>query len=1304
MASSFPQPEETFFNKPVRIDLSNVPFGREMSFYIDTRISQPRKYLNNFSGIGKTIHPTENARAVKITIPLKYQNYGKFSTEIYSYFDDGTGIRDGSLAPQFLQCVNAVGRGRASYAGNFKGPYINGYRNNGWIDLGNNTFTFNSLKQTTVDDDLVDLDREFLRKRNSNFIYYMIQETDFIWFYNDIDSSIKPMTWLANSWTGGVWESQIIPAKGTKPEIKPLGFTEFKVKNLNTFWSAFSLVRRYVSWAYFMIQNVENVNLSRGFPVSIGDDVYVMLDLEHFYNGWWNGPPELGFGNAPGKPRFFDTTTEEGKIAESAYIDSLAQVLAHAKQILLNPRDYISQFINLEGIPEFVLEFWTDTPTKTFVGQSTPTISEFVNLWTEYIEMLPYKYRFNFKLGCYSIPDVYEMDFDNSKDGNISGGWYGEELVPTPGSRSGVGKVWNFLTQASRDKLNDLYIEKYKRLLDFCDFLCPQVYIYEPTNQFCDFTGGTNPDIQWDFYLKQAGNRNQFEQFTYDNVRRAHLYNKKYGFNKPILPILASVYPSSWEFTNLYNTYAKRGPYNKQRHAIPGNNDFITDRFIDLDTLKSQLKTCYDAVDNPSYIKGFFWWNTGIPRLVDNSGDLNPFIDADPFSTADLSGADESRRRRRVYSLDVDPTTQNSIEDLVDTGLSFDERGNYKWTHLSPWSNVNYKKHKTKVVRKELDLFEKLNGSVLQTNRIGTIPTEQDRILIINLSNLVFARETNFKSDNSSTIVHPKVYSVTGELNSKTEYETTYGKFSLHASSPNYSGYFYSWMPEKSPKTGQKIYNPNLLSLDRQYLNSKQNNIIYCMIGDADQEIAYNDVTGIKIGDIKNLTPQQLKNLNPFWSAFLIARRYVNWCYEVITKIESKNTVTSGNSPKSIGDVIYFVLAHEKLFQQWWSRVPKTEEIVYSEVLAEILDVIRGLLTTPTGVIGLNVPIPSNIKEKYMSHPSKTDFNFIAEWEKIIEPLPAKYKNVKLGIYNILDVSPIDTDGNPNTITAGFDGEKYTLPGNPIGSTGPWNSLTPKAREIINTALVNKNAVLLDKVDFLIPKVYPFEPNSHPLSCTKIYSFYEKNQWSGLDLIEQYTQDSVIRAALYNKLYNKTLPIFPMLNTAYEYDSNGSLYTTYCGNSGYAFGGAWYHTSSLGFPNRDQYIWGRRIEFDMLQAHIKTCYDAIFNDPTQIKGFFWWNNAIQKAVSLSNNSDVYVWTADVDSPTSYYRYRRYYADDYAWNSTTRQYTIGVWDEAAWGLSLADDKKIVVVTKDIQTVNSVRDMQIVYSTGSADIQL
>lgn len=1359
MGISYPTINTTVPSSPAIIDLYNVPFGRELSFYIDTKFSQPRKYLQWFNGIGKEPYDrgtlANNIAAKKITIPLSYfdPTSSKFGTDIYSFFNRSDNPSDATPLPNTqLQCVNARGRAQWGNTGIPLAPYITGYR-----------VSSNDPIKYILDKDLLNLDRIFLTKKESNFIYYLIGEGDFLWFFNDTDGKIKPMNWKSDS-----WGDQVLP-DGTKP----VKFSRDRVLKINAFWSAFSIVRRYITWVYFILQNIENTAAANeGQRTTIGEEIYILLDLEEIFNGWWNGPTELGFGQGS-KPRFFTDSTEEKN-----YVENLASILPHVRNILNDPETAITTAINTIGIPQWVLEFWTDTEERSWVGGitppeqivpggdgrtipnpiKTPTPEQFKNLWIEYISSIPYKYTLA-KLGLYAIPDVYSYDFytDDGDLNQYSGGWYGEDVFPSNLNDKGKNKIWGDLSKQSIDYLNDKYIEKYKPLLDAADFLSPQVYIWEPINSdICDCTGGIIGEIKADLSVKKnSEGRNHHEQYAYDNVKRADLYNAKYakGNPKPILPLLTSIYPMNNEFEQVYKKYCKRGWYDHAVHSNEDNNNFITDRFIDINTLKQRIKTCYDAVQNISSIKGFIWWNSGIPRLVDNSSEWDTFNVIDK-TTGNLSH--ESIRKRRVYSLEVDPTTKGKISAVGQSS-----------TDANPFKYLNYIQHKQKCVLKEIDLLTQLNNSIITTsvmnpeNYIDIDQTDSKPAYALYLSNVRFGRETSLKFDTTR---------YTPDIN------TT--EWLLPKTTLTYSGYWNGTVTTTNPPR-----NPKLIDLDRKYLNDTPKNFIYCMIDDKDQTYFYNNPTTgnleslLELQSLTNTTDNinKIKNINSIWTGFAIAKRYINWCLEVAKTIENVNYTNTEQTAASIGNDVFVVLKYDQLFLHWWtgpSIFGKTEKIGsggtrnrffeigpgisettrqqqqndYGLKLADIITSFKTWITNPENfqsIIEFD-GIPSALKNSnkwYTNNPTASDTTIFNEWKTLIGTLPAKYRSPQVGIHGIPDVSETEADGSPNSLTVGWKGEKYGIDGTPQNTDEYWNKLNTKSIEINNYALIEQYKPLLDVCDILVPNIYLFEPYQlpnppwytdnwripYPLRCNKTeFNPYFVNS-SGRDFWGQYVYDQITRCILYNTKYKQNKRILPILNTAYEYDDGTSM-VTYCNQGAFTLSFPNTNQSDPLFPKRypyaNEYIWGRRIGPNDWYKQIRYVYDAVKNAPSQISGFIWWNNATPKAVPIDKNKNVYDWSVnryglETDGRDirngykfgAWLRYRRYFVDDYASifaNPPTGKSIwdplISVWDDANWTNAIIDTNKITVVTKELDYFKELHNRIMVFNTRNTQIEL
>jgi hypothetical protein len=146
------------------------------------------------------------------------------------------------------------------------------------FSMNTNGFNFSGYfksypQQKVMNDSLLALDRNYLNAKATNFIYCMLYDGQTYAFYNDPTTrEVKPTAFSLES------------AGGPKyPTCDPFSVTI--AKNLNAFWTAFGLVRQYVTWAYHTIKNVEDVYKG---GKSIGDSVYLVLDLEFLYNGFWN--------------------------------------------------------------------------------------------------------------------------------------------------------------------------------------------------------------------------------------------------------------------------------------------------------------------------------------------------------------------------------------------------------------------------------------------------------------------------------------------------------------------------------------------------------------------------------------------------------------------------------------------------------------------------------------------------------------------------------------------------------------------------------------------------------------------------------------------------------------------------------------------------------------------------------------------------------------------------------------------------------------------------------------------------------
>jgi hypothetical protein len=457
---------------------------------------------------------------------------------------------------------------------------------------------------------------------------------------------------------------------------------------------------------------------------NIGDTVYISNDIESIYNGWWNGPSDVScpYCSPPTPPLFSPEEIAQGKDQE--YVQNIASVMEYMKLILTDPAGMFQ--LETGNVPEYILRYWTDIPAAGQILENVTwtapdwiykrtlppvaTETDFRNLWIELIQGLPTKYRTP-KIGIYAIPDVYYYNIGGVPN-NASGGWYAEDLFPDDPAAPKNSKVWNFISERSKDAVNKAYVEKYKVLLDVVDFITPQIYVNKRKNISAGCNGG-----YWKLENLNKFGRNHFDDYTLHSVKRAALYNKMYGKNKPILPMISSGFPGQEEFKPLYEAYcpdpAGKAWYDPDIHNTVGNDGFILDRFVDTDTLKHQLKLCFDAVESPNEIAGFLFWNGQVPRLVaagDGSNRYNPNYE----ESVDWSPCYDSRgvriscykylQLRRIYALDVDRSVN-----------PFDE---------TKWTNELYITHKTKVARKEMYLMDTVNRSVLYSETVGGITPE----------------------------------------------------------------------------------------------------------------------------------------------------------------------------------------------------------------------------------------------------------------------------------------------------------------------------------------------------------------------------------------------------------------------------------------------------------------------------------------------------------------------------------------------------------------------------------------------------
>jgi hypothetical protein len=472
------------------------------------------------------------------------------------------------------------------------------------FSMNTNGFNFSGYfksypPQTVMNESLLALDRNYLNAKATNFTYCMLYDGQTYAFYNDPTTrdggGVKPTAFALES------------AGGPKyPTCDPFSVTI--AKNLNAFWTAFGLVRQYVTWAYHTIKNVEDVYKGGR---SIGDSVYLVLDLESLYNGFWNAGCCLN--QSPLNPPF---TQQE----EETFKTTLADIIRNIRAILSSTRAVLQ--LETTKLPEKMVYHWSDTAPYGY--------EQLVDDWVTYIEDLPEKYR-NPKIGCYGIPDVYWSDVDGDR-GNTTGGWYAEDVATDH-----QGKVWNYLNKTSRDIVNEFLVDRYAGILDAVDFITPSVYIFEPIDHSLNCTKSG-----WDFYKNNSEGRDLHRQYNYDCVYRAVLYNKKYNKSKPILPMITTVYyPNS----QVYKDYCYKGEYTES------SNDFVEYRRIPVSTLKDRIKDCYEAVaSNPNQIAGFLWWNAA-PALI-----VNEYYNNNLFSKQYNDPPYDWLRRRRLYNLDYDKT------------------------------------------------------------------------------------------------------------------------------------------------------------------------------------------------------------------------------------------------------------------------------------------------------------------------------------------------------------------------------------------------------------------------------------------------------------------------------------------------------------------------------------------------------------------------------------------------------------------------------------------------------------------------
>ena len=517
------------------------------------------------------------------------------------------------------------------------------------FSMNTNGFNFSGYfksypPQRVMNENLLSLDRNYLNAKQTNFIYCMLYDGQTYAFYNDpVTGKVKPTAFTSEINGGPKY-----------PKCDPWSLDI--AKNLNAFWTAFGLVRQYVTWAYHTIKNVEDVYKGGR---SIGDSVYLVLDLESFYNGFWNAGCCLD--QSPLDPPF--TTAEE-----ETFKTALIEIINYIKVILVNPLAVLN--LETRPLPEEMLYHWTDTSPYGY--------EQFISDWTTYINDLPAKYLTP-KIGCYGIPDVYWSDVDKD-GGNTTGGWYGEDV-----SVDRRGKIWNYLSKSSRDIINEYIVDKYAGILDAVDFITPSVYVFEPIDRSLNCTKGG------DFYKKNTEGRNLHQQYNYDCVHRAVLYNKKYKKSKPILPMLTTIYyaSSSDPTKNNYNIYCAKGMYTE------ASNDFVEYRRISVSTLKDRIKDCYEAVaNNPNQIAGFLWWNAAPSQII------NDFYYNNLFSKQYNTPERDWYRRRRLYSLDYD-TTKDPNND-------------------AHWLTQYLDTYKAAIVTLDKSVINQVNNSVVTIN-VGAI-------------------------------------------------------------------------------------------------------------------------------------------------------------------------------------------------------------------------------------------------------------------------------------------------------------------------------------------------------------------------------------------------------------------------------------------------------------------------------------------------------------------------------------------------------------------------------------------------------
>lgn len=483
-----------------------------------------------------------------------------------------------------------------------------------------------SVNQLTDNPDLRAMDAEWLSANENNNLYFMLYDGWTPIFYRDpISNSIQ--------YSIGYW---------------PSTSNDIIVNNLDPFWTAVGFVRDYLIKAYESVKKIEN--LTNAYPgETIGNTVYLVLDFEVpplSFNGWWN----CGFRN-----------NEEAE----TYVNKLAEIIETIRFIMLDPVNAFN--LNGNDIPESTFQLWMDGD----LPWGTKDITKVAQFYKTLIEALPHKYR-EVKVGVYGIPDLYEIDAVSDPQGSRSGGWYGEDITGDKQS-----KVWNYLPKASRDIINNVIVDKYKVILDAVDFITPSVYAFEPVSYpaKCD---GVGTNSIYSMYKLNLEKRNLYQQYTYDNVRRAVIYNKKYNKNKPILPMITPVFYGG---DQIYIDYCNFGA--KRTDAEYTDDKFVLSRFVDVATHKDTMKYCYEAASDVGYsaIKGFLIWNSAASYINYGAGNTNPFT----------SGRMDYNRKRKVYSLDID-TSKNP-------------------TNNAHWSDDQFDAMKIATIRKSFSVLNQLRQS-----------------------------------------------------------------------------------------------------------------------------------------------------------------------------------------------------------------------------------------------------------------------------------------------------------------------------------------------------------------------------------------------------------------------------------------------------------------------------------------------------------------------------------------------------------------------------------------------------------------